>query len=277
MSNFDIYQMITNRIIEKLEKGEIAWRKPFASRVGVNWLTQKPYRGINTLLLDGGEYATFNQITKNGGKVKKGEKSQIAVFWKLIEKEKEDGTVEKIPMLRYYRVFEINTQCERLKSNRNNEVYDHNPIDEAEKVVKGYPDPPKFNHVSGRAYYRPSQDLVNVPDKSDFENIEEYYSVLFHELVHSTGHEKRLKREGVVNLKESSFGSETYSNEELIAEIGASMLNGVVGIENATLENSTAYIQGWLKRLKNDKKFIVKASQQAQKACDHILNIKHES
>lgn len=270
----NIYEIVTNKIIEKLEKGTIPWRKPFADRRAVNWLTQKPYRGINTLLLDGGEYATFKQIKEHGGKVKKGEKSHIVVFFKWIEKEVEkNGEIEyeKIPLLRYYRVFEINTQCEGLESRRKNDVFDHNPIEEAERIVQSYPNAPKITHVSGEAYYSPLEDRVNVPDKRDFERVEDYYSVLFHELTHSTGHSSRLNREGITTLVNNPFGSETYSKEELVAEIGASMLCGVVGIDNVTIDNSTAYIQGWLKALKNDKRLIISASQQAQKACDFIL------
>lgn len=270
----NIYEIVTNKIIEKLEKGTIPWRKPFVERRPVNWLTQKPYRGINLLLLDGGEYATFKQIKEHGGKVKKGEKSHIAVFFKWIEKETErDGEIEieKIPLLRYYRVFEINTQCEGLESKRKNDVFDHNPIEEAERIVQSYPNAPKITHVSGEAYYSPLEDRVNVPDKRDFERVEDYYSVLFHELTHSTGHSSRLNRKGITTLVNNPFGSETYSKEELVAEIGASMLCGVVGIDYLTIDNSTAYIQGWLKALKNDKRLIISASQQAQKACDYIL------
>lgn len=273
MSN-KIYEMVTNRIIEKLEKGVVAWRKPFVDRMAVNWLTQKPYRGINTLLLDGGEYATFNQISKHGGKVKKGEKSTIAIFWKLVEKEDDDGEKEVYPLLRYYRVFEINTQCEGLESKRKDSTFDHDPITECEKIVEGYQNAPKMKNVSGKAYYSPADDLVNVPPTKDFRSIEEYYSTLFHELTHSTGHKDRLNREGITELNE--FGSQSYSKEELVAEIGASMLCGIAKIDNTTIDNSSSYIQSWLKVLKNDKKLIVYASQQAQKACDYILGKRYE-
>lgn len=273
-----VYELVTQKIIEKLEKGAVPWKKPFAERQAVNWLTQRPYRGINTLLLDGGEYATYKQIIEHGGQVKKGEKSHIVVFfkWIEIEQEKEDGEseVKKIPLLRYYRVFEINTQCKGLESRRKDEIFDHNPIEKAERIVQGYSNAPKISHVSGRAYYSPLEDRVNVPNKRDFEKVEDYYSVLFHELIHSTGHKSRLNREGIVSLANNPFGSEEYSKEELIAEIGASMLCGVVGIEHATLDNTTAYIQGWLKALKNDKRLIILASQQAQKASDYILGEK---
>ncbi|WP_163531432.1 ArdC family protein [Halobacillus ihumii] len=267
-----IYEMITNQIIEKLEQGVIPWRKPWVNGIAVNWKTQKPYRGINTMLLDGGEYATFKQIKEAGGNVKKGEKSHIVVFWKMLKVEDEEKEKEKkIPLLRYYRVFNVGTQVEGLETKRTYETFEHNPIEEAEKIKKEYFNGPSFSFQSGRAYYVPFEDRVNVPPKKDFEDVNEYYSTLFHEMVHSTGHKDRLDREGVTG--KISFGSENYSKEELIAELGASMLCGVTGIENNTIDNSASYIQAWLKKLKDDKTLIVSASQKAQKASDHILGV----
>jgi len=271
----DLYKTITDKIIKRLEEGTIPWRKPFQSMEAVNWVTQKPYRGINAILLDGGEYATFRQINEAGGRVKKGEKSELIIFWKLVEVEDEgvEGLKKTIPLMRYYRVFEINTQTEGLKSKSNIKEYKHNPIEEAEKILEGYQEP-KFTEKLGKAYYRPVDDVVNVPPKEDFENVHDYYSTAFHEMVHSTGHEKRLNREGVTEL--SMFGDTKYSKEELVAEIGASFLCGKTGIINKTIDNSVAYIQSWLRALQNDKRLIVQASQQAQKAVDYIMGIKYE-
>lgn len=269
-----VYEMVTNQIIEQLENGTVPWRKPFKSGAAVNWKSQKPYRGINVMLLEPGEYATFNQIKEAGGKVKKGEKSSIIVFWKWIEKEDEDGEKETIPFLKYYRVFEINSQVEGMESKRSAESFDHDPIEKCEEIMKGYMDAPDYSYKTGGAWYRPSMDLVNVPPMKEFENVEEYYSTLFHECVHSTGHKKRLNREGVTGT--ISFGSEDYSKEELVAELGASMLNAVAGISNDTIVNSASYIASWLKVLKDDKKMIVTAGAQAQKAADFILGVKFE-
>ncbi|MGX5188165.1 ArdC family protein [Streptomyces avermitilis] len=266
-----IYEMVTERIIQMLKAGVIPWRKPWVNNAAVNWVTQKPYRGINTMLLDPGEYATFNQITQAGGRVNKGAKSSIIVFWKWIdEKDKETGepTGETIPMLRYYNVFEINTQCTGLESKRKFVEIEHNPIEEAEQLVKGFVGGPKLIYNPGRAAYFPNTDIVSVPEKNDFPILEEYYSTLFHELVHSTGHPKRLNRPGVANF--DKFGSEQYSKEELIAEMGAAMLCAMVGIENTTLDNSASYIASWLKKLKDDPKLVVQAAGQAQKAVDMI-------
>src|SRR5690606_32177300 len=197
-----VYELVTEKIIEKLEQGVVPWRKPFQSSAAVNWKTQKAYRGINTWILDDGEYATFKQIKEAGGKIKKGAKSQIVVYWHWY-KFKEEGQ-ENVPDNEanfikgakpfYYRVFEINTQVEGLKSKRELKSYDHDPIEEAEKVVDGYMGGPDYSFKSVGAWYRPFEDLVNVPPIKEFRNVAEYYSTLFHEMIHSTGHKSRLNR-----------------------------------------------------------------------------------
>lgn len=274
MSNASIYEMVTNKIMEKLNQGIVPWRMPWINGGAVNWKTQKAYRGINAWLLDEGEYATFNQIKEAGGKVKKGAKSEIVVFWKWLEKENEDGEIEKIPFMKYYRVFEINTQVEGLESKRKAKQMDHNPIEEAEKIYKGYMNAPSFSFEAQGAWYKPGLDHINVPPLKDFGKAEEYYSTLFHEMIHSTGHKSRLNREGIVEL--NGFGSESYSKEELVAEMGASMLCGVAGIDQQTIDNSAAYIQSWLRQLEDDKTLVIKAASQAQKATDYILGVKWE-
>ncbi|WP_374724212.1 ArdC family protein [Calidifontibacillus erzurumensis] len=271
MNRIDIYQIVTDRIIEQLENGVVAWKKPWINGNAVNWLTQKPYRGINTLLLEPGEYATFNQIKEYGGKVKKGEKSHIVVFWKWIEKEVEEtGEIEKFPLLRYYRVFEVNRQVEGLESRRKEQTFAHDPVEKAEEIIKGYVNCPTYSFKPGRAYYMPSIDHINVPPMEHFKNVHEYYSTMFHEMAHSTGHKDRLARKTLTS-DVAPFGSEDYSKEELVAEITAAMLCAVAGIDNSTIENSASYIQSWLRRLKDDKRLIVSASSLAQRAADYIL------
>lgn len=270
-----IYDMITNRMIQLLEIGVVPWRRPWRVGAAVNWKTQKPYRGINTLLLEPGEYASFKQVSEAGGTVKKGEKGQFVVFWTWLEKEDEKTKkMTKIPFLRFYTVFDIKKQCEGLQSKRNDQTFEHDPIEEAEQICKGYKDASPVRFTSGKAFYVPSQDYISVPPLCDYEKPEEYYSVLFHEMMHSTGHEKRLNRSGITEV--AAFGSEVYSKEELVAEIGAAMLCGVAGIDNSTLENSAAYIGGWLRRLKDDKRLIVQAAGQAQKAADYMLGVTFE-
>ena len=271
-----VYDLITNVIIEKLEEGNIPWQKPFLNQSAVNWVTQKEYRGINVMLLESGEYATFKQISEAGGKVKKGSKGSIVVFWKLFKNEDEETGEERIvPMLRYYKVFKVGKQTEGIEPKRKEIKFSHDPIGSANKLIELYEDKPvlKSSDNSG-AYYSPSEDFVNVPVMDNFPNVEDYYNTMFHELVHSTGHRNRLNREGVTNVVQ--FGSERYSKEELVAEIGAAMLCGIAEIENKTIDNSVSYIQSWLRALKNDSTLIVTASQQAQKASDYVQGIKHK-
>lgn len=275
-----VYDIVTEQIIKKLEKGVVPWHKPWYSYPAVNWVSQKPYRGVNQLLLDGGEYATWNQIKKAGGWVKKGAKSQIITFWKMLKfKEEKEMTnvetgkteiveyIEKVPMLRYYRVFNIK-DCKGLKPKRKVKKFEHDSIDKAEEIVDKYIDRPMIMHNTSEAYYSPSDDRVSIPHKEQFKDVEKYYSTLFHEFIHSTGHKKRLNRNGVSNV--TIFGSKKYSKEELVAEIGSAMLCSMAGIEQVTIDNSTAYIQSWLKALKNDTKMVVFAASQAQKAVEYI-------
>lgn len=265
-----IYETITNTIIQKLEEGTIPWKNPFENGMAVNWVTQKPYRGMNVFLLEGGEYATYKQIKDNGGTVKKGEKGQGILFWKLLNGEdKETGEEKKIPLLKTYTVFKIGEQTKGIEPKRKPFVHGQVSIEQAEEIFKNYENAPDYTSTSGRAFYRPSADFINVPPKEDFSDIHNYYSTLFHEMVHSTGHKKRLDRPGIAEF--NGFGTERYSKEELVAELGASMLAGIAQIDNSIIDHSASYIQSWLNALKNDHSLIISASQLAQKASDHIL------
>jgi antirestriction protein ArdC len=135
-------------------------------------------------------------------------------------------------------------------------------------IVKDMPNRPEIVG-SLNAWYSPIADKVGIPAINSFNGSEEYYSTLFHELVHSTGHKSRLHREQFDNPVR--FGSESYSKEELVAELGASMLCGVSGISPRVLDNSASYLQSWINRLRGDSRLIVSAASQAQKASDYIL------
>lgn len=274
----NVYEIVTDRIIKQLEAGTIPWRKPWNSAYvqggngPVSWDTQRPYVGTNLLLLDPGEYATYNAIQAAGGHVKKGEKASIAVFWKMNRVQDEDDPDKEklIPFLRYYSVFEINTQAEGLLSKRAKaEEHKNSPIEEAERIISNMPNRPSI--VNGKdALYRGSTDTVEIPTRSSFINSEAYYGTLFHELAHSTGHESRLNRP----IK-NRFGTDPYAKEELVAEIGAAFLAAVARLENPfTIENSGAYIQSWIRRFRDDSRLIVTAASQAQKAADYIRGIK---
>lgn len=270
----DIYSEITSRIITEMENGVIPWQKPWvASGSCVSYATGKPYSLLNQMLLGRpGEYATFKQVQQAGGYVRKGAKAQMVVFWKWIEQEDEEtGEKREIPLLRYYNVFHID-QCEGLKAKHTKPLPNTaNANQTAERIICDYLEASgvKMEHREGdRAFYRPSTDSITLPHMAQFSATAEYYSTAFHELTHSTGHAKRLNR-----LDSTAyFGSEAYSKEELIAEIGASALVNVAGLETAkSFRNSTAYIQNWLQVLKGDKRFIVSASGKAEKAVGLIL------
>lgn len=277
----DVYSIVTDRIIKALEEGTVPWQKPWiGSGRAINYVSRKPYKGINTLLLDQpGEYLTFKQCAALGGKIKKGEKAQMIVFFTFSEhKEKDangDDKITTFPVLKYYSVFHI-TQCEGIESKLEPPSPEADPLAEGETIIDGYISRSGvgFEAVKGsdRAFYRPSEDRVVVPHISQYQLVEEYYSTTFHELTHSTGHSSRLKRFGEKNDGVAAFGDEVYSKEELIAEIGSSMLMSIAGIERPeTFQNSASYLQSWLDVLKGDKRLIVTAANAAQKAVDLIL------
>ena len=276
-----VYEMVTERIIEQLEQGVIPWEKPWTGiRSGAyNRISKKSYSLLNQMLLKHkGEYATFKQWQDLGGHVRKGEKSEIVVFWKIqpIEEEKEDGTkeVKQIPLLRYFNVFHISQVdgVEPLSKDALNEI---EPIEKAESILYSYwtKENITVEHVAGdKAYYSPSLDMIHLPLFEQFISANEYYSTAFHESIHSTMKESRCDRAEDRKGKLVAFGSNEYSKEELVAEIGSASLMNIIGIEtNKSFRNSSAYIQNWLSLLKNDVKFIVSASSKAEKAVDYIL------
>lgn len=281
----DIYAMVTEQILEQLAKGVAPWHKPWSTIKPFNFHSKKEYRGVNPMLLSGARdprFLTYNQAIELGGNVKKGAKSYIVVFWaplktKLVEVEDEE-TGEKQMMidgksfgkfvLKYYRVF-CATDIEGIEFPplvENNVVF--NPIESAEQVWEDYKNRPSLDHGGNRAFYRSSTDYIQMPHKEAFGSPGEYYSTLFHEMGHSTGHKNRLSRKGIVEF--DGFGSHSYSQEELVAEMTAAFLCAHSGIEN-TIENSAAYLKSWSKALQDDTKMIIYAAGQAQKAAELIL------
>ena len=277
-----VYEMVTDRIIEQLESGVIPWEKPWTGlRSGAfNRVSKKSYSLLNQMLLKhDGEYATFKQWSNLGGKIRKGEKSEIIVFWKVlpVEEVQEDGEkiIKQIPLLKYINVFHI-SQVDGVEPLPEEELHDIEPIEKAEKVLNDYwtRENITVEHVAGnKAYYSPSRDMICLPLFEQFTDANEYYSTAAHESVHSTMKESRCNRAEERKNKLVAFGSEEYSKEELVAEIGSASLMNIIGIETRkSFRNSAAYIQNWLSVLKNDVKFIVSASSKAEKAVDYILN-----
>lgn len=285
MSKFDVYEIITQKIIELLETGIIPWKIPWQTPNGLprNLISKRPYNGINFWLLLSRKdsipfYLTFEQIKTLGGIVRKGEKSTMIVFWKLLKSKTIKEDEKMIPLLRYYHVFNI-SQTEGIdeKMIPKTDAFDHDfePVEEAESLINKWGDCPEIWKDCDSAYYDPRTDLVCIPNPRTFFNDHQYYSTLFHELVHSTGHKKRIDRHS--KMKEHKFGSQDYSQEELVAEMGAAFLCGITNIGKETIENNVAYIKGWIRTFKNDSRILIMAATQAQKAVNYIRQIKEDS
>lgn len=276
----NVYQMVTDRIIAELEKGVVSWNKPwFGSPDGAyNMVSNKPYSLLNQMLLGkAGPWLSFKQVNDLGGKIRRGEKSSFVVFWKMQETTtiNADGEEVKrvIPLLRYYNVWHA-SQCDNLKIKERPAV-EHRPIEEAETVLNDYwiRERITVEHIlSDEAYYSPSRDLIHLPLLGQFKDVNEYYSVAYHESIHSTLKASRCNKEADRNGRNVSFGSAEYSLEELVAEIGSAMMLNHLGIETSkTFKQSAGYIASWISVLRNDNKFIVSASSKAEKAVQYIL------
>jgi antirestriction protein ArdC len=267
------YERITERIVSLLEQGTVPWHKPWTVKTGLprNLISKKPYRGINVFLLmamsyESPHWLTFRQAIQLGGNVMKGEKSCPVVFWKRMKNEDEESDEpKKAPLLRLYHVFNL-AQCEGLKD-APGEI--QMPVTKPAEIVAGMPQPPVVKHGMAQAFYSPHEDCVGMPERERFDGEASYFATLFHELIHATGSEKRLNRASLT--ERNGFGSNPYCKEELIAELGSAFLCGYADIVDRTIDNSAAYLEGWLKQFQNDRTLIVSAAAQAQKAADFIL------
>ena len=266
-----VYAIITEQIINRIEEsGQLPWRKPWREIEAYNLKSGKPYSFLNQMLLRrSGGYLTFKQLSEMGGHLKEGSKSEIVTFFKVYDGKEllknaddqiiydEDGKPKHKQRfaLRYYRVFSVRD------------------IDGI-AIIRGYVTRSGVHfrsEPSSSAFYAPAEDLVSVPVLGQFDDSSEYYSTVFHELTHSTGHAKRLNRKGFENGMK--FGSCDYSREELIAEIGSCFLRRETRIESkSAFENSTTYIDNWMRRLKDDDHLIISAASKAEKAVKFILN-----
>ncbi|MBS1595582.1 MAG: DUF1738 domain-containing protein [Bacteroidetes bacterium] len=278
----NIYEAVNETILRHLESGVVPWRQTWIGKGRpVNRLTGRPYRGINHILLNTlryptGEFVSFKQAKELGGSVRRGERGHMVVFWKWIEPER-DGQAEieqdlsRYPYIQYHTVWNV-AQCEGIEPlalpSLQGEVP---PSDRAERVVEGMADLPMIQFLDPEAYYDPRTDVVNVPERRHFESTGAYYSVLFHELVHSTGHKTRLSRKGITET--IRFGSSEYSFEELVAEMGACYLLSHCGMAPDNFSNNAAYIAGWMRKLKQERYAFIHASVSAQRALDYILGV----
>ncbi|WP_022821567.1 ArdC family protein [Hymenobacter norwichensis] len=273
----DAYQIITDRILEKMEGGQIPWQKPWHTfGAPRNYVSGHVYTGINAFLLhflcDGMPlFMTFRQAKQLGGHIRQGAKGFPIIFYNVIEKEAPEGETKRIPFASYSTVFNIaDVEGVNLVLPQAAPAI-HEPIEAAEAIVMGWAERPRITHMDQNAYYVPTTDSVNMPAFGSFRTAELYYQTLFHELTHATGHRCRLNRPDLAENM-AVKGAEGYAREELTAEMGAAFLCGAAGISpEATDDNTAAYLQFWLGKLKGDKTLLVKAASHAQKALNLIL------
>ncbi|QIL78406.1 ArdC family protein [Hymenobacter sp. HDW8] len=275
----DVYEVITNRIILALENGVTPWKVSWNTAHGAprNYKSKHVYQGINAFLLGMQQYEqpyylTFNQACELGGCVRKGEKGMPVVFYKTGKKEDAQGKEKKVAILQYSTVFNIaqidgvEWKLPELPSR------EHTPQEAAEQILASYTNGPRIVYAGSEPHYRTSTDTVTVPEASDFHTAEDFYLTLFHELAHSTGHSKRLNRATLT--EKAAFGSETYAKEELVAELAAAFLGNAAGLDLAsTTAGSASYVASWLQALRNDKRLIISAASQGQKAANLIRGI----
>ncbi|MBL4678823.1 MAG: DUF1738 domain-containing protein [Mucilaginibacter sp.] len=294
----DTYQEVTDAVIKALEEGTIIWQCPW-NQVGLpkNITTNINYRGWNLFLLNFHAmikgyptpyYITYKQAQKLGGIIKKGAKGIRIIYWAevVLKNQTADANAQPatdetakprtIMVPKAYTVFNIaQTEDIEFPSFEAELRSDAEKIQACEDLVANMPNKPAIKKNGTNAYYQPSTDTVVIPSLKRCKSNEGFYSTLFHELAHSTGHESRLNRKEL--LESEGFGSSTYAKEELTAEMTAAFLGAITGIGNATIDNSAAYIESWLKALKNDKTLVIKAAAQAQRAADYILSVTYES
>ena len=279
---------IVDLVIESLESGVVAWRKPWKDVCPMNAFSKHEYQGFNTLLLSFLSakchyaypfFGTFKQITEAGGRVKKGEKSFPVVYWKVTEDNNEDSMENEEAGRKgkkmWFTPFSFNifnlSQTEGIDIEKY--IPDFLPkenisLEICETVITGMPHPPRITHQHPGAFYAPFFDVVNVPQIKYFNSSEAYYATTFHELAHSTGHSSRLKR---FEDERSVFGKKSYNYEELVAEMASTILCSHCGIDQ-TVDNSVAYLTGWAKFLKTERKTtLFGAASKAQAAANYIL------
>jgi antirestriction protein ArdC len=276
----DVYQIVTDRIVEALEGGRIPWKKPWNAQYGAprNYVTGRAYSGVNAFLLhiacDGVPlFLTFQQAKALGGSIRAGAKGFPVIYYNTVPKKSatEGAEPETVAFLKYYTVFNVaDVVGVEIKLPEAAAPVQVGTVEQAEQLVRDWAGKPKIMHAGGEAFYAPALDYVRLPLRDAFTTKEGYYATLFHELVHATGHASRLNRPDLVDSLK--FGSEGYAREELTAEMGAAFLCAHVGLDPAvTLTNAAAYIQGWLTRLRNDKQLVVKAAAKAQRAAELII------
>ena len=296
---FDAYQVITDSIIDALEAGTQPWRAQWNGLGGcglrpVSGASGKDYRGINVLLCWAAahgagywsnQWHTYKGAQGKGGQVRKGEKSTRIVKWLFFPKKDASGNVVigrdgKPVTISYPKLYSVFNACQiewaegseyatgpepTIEDHDGSEAGDN--YDQAKAVFDAWTDVVPVEHGGNRAYYAPSDDRIQLPKFEQFEDEAAYFSVAFHEAGHSTGHESRIDRQFG-----KRFGNEAYAFEELVAELTAAFLCADCGISQPEEPRAdhASYLASWLKVLKNDKKAIITAASQAEKAAKLI-------
>lgn len=293
----NVYEKITQNIIEALERGVVPWRRPWTITAAppANLVTRKPYRGINALTTWSAGYASpwwlgWCQVQGFGGRIRRGERATTIVFFTLLDSgrrpaggdervsdaadEVAEQEERRTAFVRYSHVWNL-AQTEGLEAPApdTDDRAVTTPNARAEALIEAWSDKPSIRHGFRRAAYSPGLDEIRLPPHEDFVSDERYYATLFHECIHATG--LRLGRFGR-DVTLPPFGSEDYSKEELVAELGAAFLCGATGIA-VEVESSAAYLDSWLSALRRDRQMLVRAAAQAQRAADLIRGVSAES
>ncbi|MGJ7067308.1 zincin-like metallopeptidase domain-containing protein [Morganella morganii] len=274
----DMYQTVTDNIIRALEAGVKPWVCPWtgngaASGLPANFSTGTAYSGINIMLLwssaaeqgyTDSRWLTYKQAAEQGGQVRKGEHGTTIIYYKMLEKENEEGETEHIPMLKTFTVFNVQQIDNLAVEYAALPAASFDPIEKAEALTAR--SGAKITEKGIQAFYRPSTDEIYLPERFRFNNAADFYATQLHELIHWTGAKSRLNRE-----KGGKYGSDKYAFEELIAELGCAFLMADLGITGDVQHES--YISSWLKALNDDKRFIFKAASAASKAHRYLREL----
>jgi len=277
---------IVERIVEALARGDVPWKKPWKTRAAHNAKTGHAYTGVNSLLLNMAShypdprFLTYKQAEELGAQVKKGEKGWPVIYYstgiKTTEKAGETG--EKTSEARKYRFIKLYTVFNACQVEGLAALDESAPVETitpADEVVSRMPKRPEIRD-GARACYIPARDVVEMPPRtSHWTSAEHYYSTLFHEITHATGHESRLNRD----LSGQFYGRDgSYAREELVAEIGAQFLCQAAGISVPAIEeNAVAYCQGWSRALKSDPQAVFYAAAKAQAARDYVMRVEKKT
>lgn len=274
----DVYQNVTNKLLALMQEHGTDWIKPWTSQgAHKNVISHKSYRGVNTFLTGlasasngygSNEWGTYKQWQGKEAQVRKGERSTSIVFWKPMERENENGEIDKYFLCRFYSVFNAD-QVDGYESPVIERATKNEIIKRGEAFMSGTG--ANIRHDGGKAFYSPSRDMIVLPPLQNFDNSESYYSTAFHELTHWTGHKDRLDRKFG-----ASHGNPDYAAEELVAETGAALLSVSLGLAPEPRADHAKYLNNWLAALHNDKRFVFAAFSKAQRAVDYMDGLQEE-